>query len=47
MLCKGFDQKRFEKGHEMHSSYLEGMTGFRVKKGYCLSTGLRLQVKAK
>jgi len=22
-----------EKGHEMHSGYLEGSTGFRVKKG--------------
>jgi len=36
MLCKGFDRKRFEKGHEMHSGYLESMTGFRVKKALSL-----------
>jgi len=44
MSCKGFDRKQFEKGHEMHSGYLEGKTGFSVKR-HCLPTGLRLQVK--
>jgi len=28
MLCKGFDRKRFEKGHEMHSGYLKSRTSF-------------------
>jgi hypothetical protein len=32
MLCKGFDRKWFEKGHEMHSGYKESRTGLRVKK---------------
>jgi len=31
MLCKGFDRKRFEKGHEMHLGYLERRTGFKIK----------------
>jgi len=30
----------------MHSGYLESSTDFEVK-GYCLSTGLRLQDKVK
>ena len=36
----------WKKGHEMHSGYLESRTGFEAK-GHCLSTGLRLQVKAR
>jgi hypothetical protein len=36
MFCKGFDQKRFEKGHEMHSGYLESRTSFRAKKALSL-----------
>jgi len=36
MFCKGFDGKRFEKGHEMHSGYLESRTGFRAKKALSL-----------
>jgi len=46
MLCTGFDQKRFEKGHEMYSGYLDGMTGFRVKR-HCLLTDLRFTSKSK
>jgi hypothetical protein len=37
MLCKGFDRKKgFEKGHEMHSGYLENMTGLETKKALSL-----------
>jgi hypothetical protein len=36
MLCKGFDQKWFEKGHEIHSGYLESRTGFVIKKALSL-----------
>jgi hypothetical protein len=36
-----------KKGHEMQSGYLESRTCFRIKKRHCLSTGLKLQVKAK
>jgi len=36
MLCKVFDRKRFEKGHKMHSGYLESGKGFRVKRALSL-----------
>jgi len=36
MLCKGFDQKQFEKGQEMYSCYLVSKTSFRVKKALSL-----------
>jgi len=36
MLCKCFDKKRFEKGHEIHSGYLESRTSFRVKRALSL-----------
>jgi len=36
MLCKGFDRKRFEKGHEMHSGYLESRTSFEIKRALSL-----------
>ena len=29
-------EKRFEKGHEMHSGYLESKTGFELKKALSL-----------
>jgi len=36
MLCKSLIRKRFEKGHEMHSGYLESMTDFKSKKALSL-----------
>jgi len=36
MFCKGFDRKRFEKDHEMHSSYLKSRAGFEIKRALSL-----------
>jgi len=36
MLCKGFEENRLKNGHGMHSGYLEGKMGFRIKKALSL-----------